>query len=196
MQGPYHVKGIITWESVAIGLIKQIPNATVQDCMIEAQIIDSACSLFDALPIIARHAYILVKTHGEITGIVTAADLALELAEIASDFIQIGSIERIIDMKLFPALLDGDYNTLEEGSLARASQNPDKLSLGEKSELLMRPDIWARAGIPLNKAGFTKLLSDVVIIRNEVMHFNTDRIDPGKKAKLEEMETLLRKICL
>jgi predicted transcriptional regulator len=196
MQGVRDVKGLVSWESIGMGLVKVRQVQDVRDCMVEAQIIESACSIFDALPIVKKHGYVLVRTKGAITGIITASDLAAEFADISSAFIRIGTIERIIDSKLSPVLTADDFDTLEDNSLARLSKDPADLTLGQKSRLLTRAEVWEKFKLPVDKTQFTKALDEIVKTRNEVMHFDPDPLTNEQKEQLEQTENLLRQMGL
>jgi predicted transcriptional regulator len=77
MQGDREVKGVVTWKS--IGLRKALGSKCerVGDCQEDARIVDANRTLFDSIPIIIEHGYVLVRQRDRrITGIVTASDLS------------------------------------------------------------------------------------------------------------------------
>ncbi len=54
-------------------------------------------SLFQAIPIIVEHQYVLVRgSDNRITGIVTASDLSLQFQQLAEPFLLLGEIENHI----------------------------------------------------------------------------------------------------
>ena len=60
MQGKREVRGVITWESIAKRSMLTPEPTTVADCRIDAHVIDSDASLFDAFPTIEKFGYVLV----------------------------------------------------------------------------------------------------------------------------------------
>lgn len=192
MQGDRDVKGMISWESIARRSTQLPMPKTVQDCMIEAKIVNATDALFDTLPLVEQFGYVLVKDKGKITGIVTATDFATELASMSQAFMSIGTIERLIRSKLHPCLVEADFAELQQHSRALAERDFGQLTFGENVWLMERPEIWSRLKLAVNKAEFTKRLRVVMEIRNDVMHFNPDPLSASAKGSLEKMESFLR----
>jgi hypothetical protein len=61
-----------------------------------------------------------------------------------------------------------------------------------KARPLEKPDRWKKLGWPLDRATFIKRLDDLRLIRNNVMHFNPEPLDPQAVVKLRHMLKLLR----
>ena len=55
MQGDREVRGLLSWESIAIRSLSDCAPTLVSDCRIDAQVIDSDASLYEALPVIAKY---------------------------------------------------------------------------------------------------------------------------------------------
>jgi hypothetical protein len=192
MQGARDVKGVISWESIARRSMQSPPPSTVKDCMIEARTVNATDALFDTLREVEQYGYVLVRDKGKITGIVTATDFATELASMSQAFITIGTIERLIRNRLNPCLADPDFNHLEPHSRALADKDFARLTFGENLRLMERPEIWNRLKVSVDKAEFTRRLSVITEIRNDVMHFGPDPLSPAQKRSLEQMESFLR----
>ncbi len=78
MQGDREVKGVITWKSIGRRKTFGLECERVGRCQEDARIVDSNRTLFDSIPIIVDHGYVLVRqSDKKITGIVTASDLSL-----------------------------------------------------------------------------------------------------------------------
>jgi hypothetical protein len=185
---------MISWESIAKRSMLTPEPAFVSDCRVDAQVIESDGSLFDALPSIEKHGYVLVRSKGKITGIVTASDLAVELRSLSYAFVSIGTIEGLIRKKLHPQLTVTDLKLLEEHSKARMESDVSAMTFGENVRLLEREEIWNRLAVNVDKKQFTKRLLAVRDIRNDVMHFNPDPLGPTQKRELEQMEEFLRQV--
>lgn len=194
MQGARDVKGMISWESIARRSMQSPPPSIVQDCMIEARIVNATDALFYTLREVEQYGYVLVKDKGKITGIVTATDFAAELASMSQAFISIGTIERLIRNRLHRCLDEADLVHLEQHSRALAQKDFARLTFGENLRLMERPEIWSRLKVSVDKTEFTKRLSVIAEIRNDVMHFGPDPLSASQKKSLEQMESLLRHV--
>src|SRR2546426_10657058 len=95
MQGEREVKGVVTWKSVASKQALGFYCETVKECREDARIVDSNRTLFDAIPTIVEHGYVLVRNERDrrITGIVTASDLSLQFQGLAEPFLLLREIE-------------------------------------------------------------------------------------------------------
>jgi hypothetical protein len=195
MQGKREVRGMITWESIAMRSMRPPEPKTVADCRIDAHVIDSDASLFDAFPTIEKFGYVLARSKERtITGIVTASDFAAELGEHSYGFMCIRTIEMLIRKKLHPQLGPSDLKGLEEHSRARAESNPALLTFGENARLLEREEIWSRLSVFVDKSEFIRRLHEIGNVRNEVMHFSPDPLDGEQKKSLKQMEDFLRQV--
>jgi predicted transcriptional regulator len=194
MQGDRDVKGMVSWESIARRSMQAPPPTTVQDCMIEARIVNATDALFDTLPQVEQYGYVLVRDKGKITGIVTATDFASELASMSQAFMSIGTIERLIRNKLHPCLVEADFTKLEPHSRALAEKDFARLTFGENVRLMERSEIWSRLNLAVDKAEFTNRLAVITEIRNDVMHFGPDPLSASEKRSLEQMESFLRHV--
>lgn len=193
MQNDREVRGMISWESIAKRSMLIPPPTTVSDCRIDAQVVEADSSLYDALPSIANHGYVLVRSREKkITGIVTASDLASGFGEISYAFMSLRTIEILIRARLHPKLLQDDLNTLEEYSLARADCDPARLTFGENVRLMQRVEVWERLAVKADKTEIITRLNEIRDIRNDVMHFDPEPLDANKKSKLLQMETFLK----
>lgn len=194
MQGARDVKGMISWESIARRSMQSPPPSTVQDCMIDARIVNATDSLFDTLPQVEQYDYVLVRDKGKITGIVTATDFATALASMSQAFMSIGTIERLIRSRLHPCLIEADLTHLQQHSRALAEKDFARLTFGENVRLMERPEIWVRLKMAVDKAEFTRRLLVITEIRNDVMHFGPDPLSASQKRSLEQMESFLRHV--
>jgi hypothetical protein len=195
MQGKREVRGMITWESIAKRSMLTPEPKAVADCRVDAQVIDSDASLFDAFPTIERFGYVLARSKERmITGIITATDFAAELAEHSYGFMRLRTIEMLIRRKLHPQLVPSDLVNLEEHSRAREESDPALLTFGENIRLLERDEIWNRQSLVIDKREFIKRLIEIRDVRNEVMHFGPDPLDAEQKKALKQMEDFLRQV--
>ena len=63
------------------------------------------------------------------------------------------------------------------------------------SELVLEnPDRWTRLEISIDRAAFCQHLDRVRVIRNDVMHFDTDGISPNDIEALREFAKFLQRL--
>jgi predicted transcriptional regulator len=177
MSGERDVKGIVTWRSIGARYSMGVACEKVNDCRDDAQVIDSNGTLFDAIPTIVKHGYVLIKDqkNRKLTGIVTASDLSLQFQQLAEPFILLREIELHIRR-----LLQGKI-TVDDLKAFVSPDDPDRkpssiadLTFGEYVRLFQHPEIWRKLSLKIDKACLTAQLEDVREIRNDVMHFDPD----------------------
>ena len=193
MQNDREVRGMISWESIAKRSMITPSPTVVSDCRIDAQVVEAESSLYDALPTITTHGYVLVRSREKkITGIVTASDLAGEFGQVSYAFISLRTIEVLIRGKLHPVLQQGDLDSLEAYSRARTECDATLLTFGENVRLLQREDVWGRISVRVDKVELIRRLLEVRDIRNDVMHFKPEPLSSEQRRKLVQMESLLK----
>jgi len=88
---------VISWKSIGHRLALGRAVDRVSECLDEARVIDREASLFEAISVIVENDYVLVREgDNKLTGIVTAADLALEFRKMSEPYLLIGEIENHI----------------------------------------------------------------------------------------------------
>jgi CBS domain-containing protein len=177
MHGEREVKGMISWKSIASRYALGGECCKVQNCREDAQVIDGNGTLFDAIPTIVKHGYVLVRDPQDrrITGIVTASDLSLQFQQLAEPFLLLREIELHIRQLLDNKVLPEDFDWLASAdSTAPKPISISDLSFGEYVRLLQRPQVWHRLSLNIDQASPTVQLEEVRQIRNDVMHFDPD----------------------
>jgi CBS domain-containing protein len=177
MHGEREVKGMISWKSIASRYSIGGECCKVQNCREDAQVVDGNGTLFDAIPTIVKHGYVLVRNPQDrrITGIVTASDLSLQFQQLAEPFLLLREIELHIRQLLQEKVVPEDLDWL--GSADTTAPKPKSisdLSFGGYIRLLQRPQVWARLSLNIDQASLTVQLEQVRQIRNDVMHFDPD----------------------
>ncbi len=178
MSGERDVKGVVSWRSLGARYAMGLPCEKVSDCREDAQVIDANGILFDAIPTIVKHGYVLVRDQKsrKLTGIVTASDLSLQFQQLAEPFILLREIElhirRLLQGKI--TVTDLDAVASPEGPPGKKPKAISDLTFGEYVRLFQHPDIWAKLTLKIDKACLTDQLEEVRQIRNDVMHFDPD----------------------
>jgi CBS domain-containing protein len=177
MHGEREVKGMISWKSIASRYAIGGECCKVQHCREDAQVVDGNGTLFDAIPTIVKHGYVLVRNPQDkkITGIVTASDLSLQFQQLAEPFLLLREIELHIRQLLQDKVLSEDLDWLVSADTTAPKPNSiSDLSFGGYIRLVQRPEVWQRLALNIDQASLTKQLEDVRQIRNDVMHFDPD----------------------
>ncbi|WP_368862142.1 CBS domain-containing protein [Pseudomonas sp. Xaverov 259] len=173
------VKGVISWESITPKLaLANSQSKFVRDYMKPHREINSADSIFSALPRIVEYSYVLVRAPDQrISGIITTTDLSAQFKQLSEPFLLLSEIENHIRK-----LIDGKF-TKEELTRIVNPSNSDRtidsvadLTFGEYIRLFEDPNLWLKTELRVDRKTFTRELDKVRIIRNEVMHFDPDGI--------------------
>lgn len=196
MTGPRDVKGIVSWKTVGSRLALNKPCAQSKDFMEPAQILSENVSLLEAVDIIASHDYVLVqRSDNVIGGLITASDFSLQFRAMSEPFLLVGEIENGIRH-----LLHGKFNNKElqaaraQADPGRIVRSPSDLTFGEYVRLLEPDSNWSKLGVKIDRVEFIKQLDRVRAIRNDVMHFDPDGLDPDDKRFLTEFAQFLKRI--
>jgi hypothetical protein len=169
----------------------------VRDCLEPSRIIDADASLFAAIPIIVENECVLIKDHtGIICGIVTPADLSLQFRQLGEPFLLLGEIEnyvrRMIGAKFSIAELQAARDPADS---ERPVEDVSDLTLGEYIRLLEDPRRWNTLGFRVDRGQFMKLLNRIRVIRNDVMHFDPDGIEPDEIQELRDFVHFLQTLA-
>jgi CBS domain-containing protein len=190
------VKGVITWASVGSRLALSSPGMYARDFMEPHHEIRNHFSIFDAIPIIVSHQYVLVRGEdSRITGIITASDLSEQFRLLAEPFLLLGEIENFIRSMIADRFSVSDLSDAHDPSDGeRQIQGPDDLAFGGYLRLLENPERWKRFGLAIDRVSFCKDLDNIRRIRNDVMHFDPDGVPPKELDSLRDFTKFLNQI--
>ncbi|MEB1547624.1 CBS domain-containing protein [Xanthomonas campestris pv. campestris] len=196
MVGERDVKGIVSWKTIGARLALDRSCQQCQEFMEPAQIVSEEVSLLEAVDVIAKHDYVLVqKSDKKIGGLVTASDFSSQFRMMSEPFLLVGEIENGIRH-----LMHGRFNATElqaaraDGDTTRSIERPSDLTFGEFVRLLQNENNWNKLSIKIDRSEFTKQLDRVRGIRNDVMHFDPDGLDPDDKTFLLEFAQFLKRV--
>jgi CBS domain-containing protein len=196
MQGDREVKGVVTWKS--IGLRKALGSKCehVGDCQEDARIVDASRTLFDSIPIIVEHGYVLVRQRDRrITGIVTASDLSLQFQILSEPFLLLREIELHVRQIIRGKITAEDFLLLDNPPRPnRPPQDIADLTFGEYVRLFEHPQIWGKLDLKIDRVVLTRLLEDVRKVRNDVMHFDPDPMTADELAILKRAARLMQEV--
>ena len=160
------------------------------------QEIRSSLSIFDAIPIIVAHQYVLVRGgDAKISGIITASDLSEQFRLLAEPFLLLGEIENLLRGMIADRFSVEDLTDVRDpGDGSRTISGPDDLTFGEYLKLLERPERWKQLSLAIDRASFCNDLDNIRRIRNDVMHFDSDGVLPRELDNLRDFKTFLNHI--
>ncbi len=190
------VKGAISWKTIGSRLALGKKCTVVRECMDPAQVIGAESSLFEAIRIIAKHDYVLVQAQDRtICGIVTVSDLSQQFSNLAEPFLLIGECENLIRR-----LIHGKFR-VEELEEAKNPNDPNRtvagvadLTLGEYVRLLENASRWSKLKLSVDRHEFIDRLNRVCEIRNDIMHFDPEGIDPEAMKALRKFVSFLQEL--
>lgn len=190
------VKGILSWTSIGSRLALGRTSDVVRELMDDSHEIRADASLFQAIPIIVEHQYVLVRgSDNKISGIVTATDLSLQFGQLAEPFLLLGEIENHIRRIL------GENFSADELKMVGDPSDKDRkiedvadLTFGEYIRLLENEERWEKVSISVDRLTFCKQIDEVRLIRNDVMHFDPDGIPESDLDKLRHSARFLQRL--
>ena len=196
MTSEREVKGLISWRSIGSRLALGTAPKLVRDAMEAAHEVFEDASIFDTIPIIVRHDYVLVRAENKlITGIVTASDLSLQFETLTEPFLVLSEVENLVRNMIGDKFTPAELTEMRDVDDAeRPVRNVADLTFGEYVRLLERPDRWERLGLEIDRTLFCNDLNKVRIIRNDVMHFDPDGIEPEDLIRLRNFAQFLKRL--
>lgn len=191
------VKGVISWASIAPRMAFGNTGGLVRDFMESPHYeVRADASIFQAIPIIVQHDYVLVRSaRNEISGIVTASDLSLQFLQLSEPFLLLGEIENYIRQMIADKFPVAELkNVCDPSDVSRQVNGVDDLTFGEYVRLLENKERWEKLSTVIDRSTFCKNLDRVREIRNDVMHFDPDGISPDDLEQLREFARFLQKL--
>lgn len=191
---PYTLHGTVSWESIARW--RRRPKAaepTLSDVVhTRARVFDYDVRLLDVLDALREEEFIFVRDFDrKITGIITAADVVETYDETATPFFLIGEIDQGLRQLIRNAFdLDTVRRVCRTGT---GILSFDSLTMYHYQTVLNDPDCWAELAWGLDREVVITRLNEIRQVRNRVMHFNADLVEPGDVRKLRNFLVLLRR---
>ena len=195
MTSEWELKGVISWESIGTRLVLGSSCTTVNDCMDSAVEVSYQTPLLTAIDTIVKNDYVLVRDAvNKIGGIVTTADLSGQFQDLAEPFLLIGEIENYIRSLINRKFSTDELEAFVDPDDSREVGGAHDLTLGECQRLLDDPSRWIQLDLRLDRAEFVNRLDRVRNIRNDVMHFDPEPVDPRAISELRNFATMMQKL--
>ncbi|MEH2587403.1 CBS domain-containing protein [Bradyrhizobium sp. AZCC 1721] len=187
-------KGTISWLSIGTRSVLGNSRTFVREAMDVHHEIRADASMFQAIPTIVQHGYVLVRgSDNKITGIVTASDLSLQFQQVAEPFLLLSEIENHVRSLLSGKFSKADLVAVRDPSdSGREIDDVSDLTFGEYLRLLENEQRWEKLGLNLDRKTFCNHLDQVRVIRNDVMHFDPDGVPQSDLEKLRDCAKFLQ----
>jgi predicted transcriptional regulator len=194
------VKGIVSWQSIGIRLAMGVSGQTASQLSEAHHEISDERSIFDAIPIVVAHDYVLIRdSTNRISGIITASDLSLQFRELTEPFLLLSEIENLvrnlIGQHFTPDELKSACESADTSRLDKVETVAD-LNFGEYIRLLQNPERWSKIGLSIDRVAFCLSLDRVREIRNDVMHFDPDGITNDDLKALRDLTRFLQQLAM
>jgi CBS domain-containing protein len=194
------VKGMLSWRSIGARLALGTPVKTATEAMEQCHIVRSSDSVFDAMQAIVTHDYVLVRGGSDkIDGIVTASDLSLQFHDLTEPFLLLSEVENLVRNLIGDRYEVSELSSASDPSdTARANkiETVSDLNFGEYIRLLQKEERWAKLELAVDRVIFCQHLDEIREVRNDVMHFDPDGIEPDKLIRLREFTKFMRDLAL
>ena len=194
LSGPKSIIGLISWETIGLGITNGITSENVIDYISkDVEILDYEKPLLEAISIVTKREFALVVKHDKsISGIITIADISEQFLKLTEPFLLLEQIENHIRQ-----ILDGKF-LVEElrdfckiGDLERNIELIDDLTFGDYIRITEKPEHWDRLKLSIDRKHFIKQLAKIREIRNDIMHFDPEGISDNQRYDLTQMARFL-----
>lgn len=185
LSGRSGVDGIISWKSIGRTLALGIECKKVFDCKEDVTILSLEEPLFKAVKTILEKEVVLVKEKdNSICGIITATDIGDQFIQLSEPFLLIEQIENHLRKLLHNKLTFEEIKSVvSEETLEKPFNHLSNLSFGHYVRIIENAKLFEKLEIKVDRVIFRKLLEDVRLIRNFVMHFRPEPFE-GKDLEI------------
>lgn len=190
------LKGVVTWEEIAQAQFKKRPKLVTD---VTQRTVDTCRETDELLPLIddihkkERTFLIVIDDENVVVGILTTADLSIELRNRAKPFVQLEEIERRL-RRLVGVLPVEDLRGVYLPGDKRATKinSPADLNLGNYSYLIDDDSRWKKLDWPYGRSDMVTYLKNVSDYRNSMAHWDVDAPEPDSS----EAKSVLRLLRL
>jgi len=194
MSNPKSVAGLITWETIGVGITNRIESNETKDFIkTNFVVLDLDTPLLEAIKTVIQNEVVLVKKHDKsLSGIVTITDISSQFFALTEPFLLLEKIENLIRLLLNANfLLDDIQSVCNEGERV---EYIDDLTFGQYIRLIENENNWDKLNLHIERKPFLKQLDKVRKIRNDIMHFDPEGITFEQREDLINMANFLDEI--
>lgn len=189
------IEGVICWRTIGqkMSLFKDKPSF-VHQAMEEAVVVEDNEHLDNVIVKVLSREYVLVRESKgkEIKWILTQEDIGQSYKEISEGYLTVKDIESFIRSIIQQHCSLADLNRI----IGSRRPNPaiarvDDLYFSDYVHLLSTDEIWKKTALPVDKNEFNKILSDLIEVRNSIMHFRAPTNEIENFDSLRKMRRLI-----
>lgn len=194
MSNPKSVAGLITWETIGIGITNGNESIDVKDFLkTKVVILDLDTPLLEAIKTVIKEEIVLVqKRDKSLSGIVTITDISSQFFTLTEPFLLLEKIENLIRLLLDEKFLLEDLKSVctEEDQ----AEFIDDLTFGQYIRLIENEENFKKLNLNIERVPFIKQLDKIRLIRNDIMHFDPEGITPDQREDLINMSNFLTEL--
>lgn len=195
LAGERRLHGAITWQSIAQAAHAKQPP-TIAAALVIYPLHNFDDELVDVLDEIQEKDFVIVRDAvDKITGIVTAADVVRKYGELATPFFLVGELDQYLRR-----IIRDNFPLVQVQELCHAAGHDidgfDQMTVGDYQTVLGNPACWSRLAWSLDRASFMARFDEMRRLRNDLMHFNRDRVSVADVDKLRLMIAILKTYAL
>ncbi|HEY0934108.1 MAG TPA: CBS domain-containing protein, partial [Trebonia sp.] len=190
MSNDWDLQGAVSWQSIAkaslINPVIKLKHAT----MPLPTVVYADDDLLGKIDVIYREDFVFVReSDGQISGIVTTADLTLRFQALTTPFFELGEIERRL-RRCIDRVFSADQLRAATGN--KKLNSADDMVFMHYIRLLNDDARWREMGwTRYDCATFIEYLDRARVVRNRIMHFG-EELGPADKATLTHCLNFMR----
>jgi CBS domain-containing protein len=190
------IMGLVSWKSIGIALSLGKKCKTVLDCKEDVQVLDIDEPVFKAMNIILEKEVVLVRDKNKIIcGIVTSTDIGEQFLILSEPFLLIEQIENLVRRLLDDKLTFDDIKkVLDLSNHGKEVLSLSDLNFGHYIRIIENPTLYTKLNLYVDRVILQKMLEDVRLVRNDVMHFNPEELDRRDLETLRQVLNFLTTI--
>jgi predicted transcriptional regulator len=194
MSNPKIVAGLITWETIGVGITNRNTSLDVRDFLkSNVVILDLDTPLLEAIKTVIKEEIVLVqKKDKSLSGIVTITDISSQFFALTEPFLLLEKIENLIRLLLDEKFLIEDLKLV--CSEDDQAEFIDDLTFGQYIRLIENETNWQKLNVNIERVPFIKQLDKIRIIRNDIMHFDPEGITTEQRDDLNNMANFLTEL--
>src|SRR5690606_16536858 len=197
MSNPKSVAGLITWETIGIGITNGNISKDVKDFLkTKVVILELDTPLLEAIKTVIKEEIVLVQRKDKsLSGIVTITDISSQFFTLTEPFLLLEKIENLIRLLLDDKFLVEDIKSLcEKEEDSELIEFIDDLTFGQYIRLIEKEENWQKLNLKIERVPFIKQLNRIREIRNDIMHFDPEGISEEQREALINMANFLTEL--
>lgn len=194
MSNPRSVAGLITWDTIGIGITNGNDSKEVKDFLkSNVVILDLDTPLLMAIKTVINEEIVLVqKKDKTLSGIVTITDISSQFFTLTEPFLLLEKIENLIRLLLDEKFLLEDLKTV--CTETDQAEYIDDLTFGQYIRLIQNPENFNKLNLNIERLPFINQLDKIRLIRNDIMHFDPEGITVEQREDLINMANFLTEL--